>query len=342
MPEVTFNHLTLESLGIAEMDLSPERAMQTVVEFYQLKVQPTIDSRQAHTERALELGQQMDALFIRDEILPRLAANPGEKIHLIKPMPLRAAAWLDNPNSETNLFKQLERQSKGRFRISYLPMGVTRHKDPSMEIKFHQYFPNGGNPAEAAAQLASMVKRHPGEQEILLGADFGGASGVSMAETMKTALEAFGLAPEQAFINTVIASDQAQAVYSQVIPPGNARRLLTGKINSDAWIIGAGIPGGEIREWQTIDPEMGPKDWGYVCTGMEDPRLFDPTILMTNQEYLELYQREAARFFHVLGKIVQLNSDGLAIQTLNHGGFKTLAKWYEQRLAGHILRPQIA
>lgn len=150
----------------------------------------------------------MDAKFAQEVLTPLL--NESESpVHLIVPVALRAALWLVDTDPQNNVLKQCEAQSQGKFRVTYLPVGVTRHADPTSEIKFHQYFPNT-SADNARNELLAMADLNPNETTLLRGIDFGGASGVSMRRTMEAVNEALNVPREQCYIDTVIASDHAQ------------------------------------------------------------------------------------------------------------------------------------
>lgn len=308
--------VTLDQLGAPEL-LSPDKVFAQVLDFYALPVGIDTTSHEAHAEISLQLGRQMDAMFIRDEVLPRLAN--GERVELVQAIPLRAALWLIDQDPETNLFKRLERATD-KFQITYLPLGVTRHEEPGMEIRFHRYYPAG---ERGLLQQVPDVEN----KKLLRSVDFGGASGISLAETTKLIQAELGITPEDTFVDAVISSDHAQRVYSAVMPMENAHRLLIGEVNQDFWIIGGGPQHNAMFRWSEFG--YGPKDWGYVATGMEDPTLFG--ITCDRETFLVQYKQDSERFFGALQRVAALNENFLPRAALENGGYDELARWYRRR-----------
>jgi hypothetical protein len=313
--------LTLDQIKQPEVDYRPEAVLATVLDFYSLNAGMDQASLEAHTERALTAGRAMDAKFTAEVLLPRL--NAGENVHLVIPVALRAALWLADTNAESNTFMKLQNQAEGRFQFTYLPVGVTRHRTEAAGLDFYKYYPDGRQ------TLADHVTPTPDATVLVRSTDFGGASGVSMAETTRIVMQELAARPENTYIDTVVASDHALGVYERLLPKGNARRMLAGAVSEpNFWIVGVGQTPETVI--QLADRDYSPKDWGQVCTGMEDFRDIYG-IEMDDKTFKQTQEQNTARFFGGLRHLVALNSDPLPEVHLAYGGQDKLLGWYHSR-----------
>lgn len=321
------NLIGLKDLSINKEMLGPDEIENLVFDFYQL---PTgAENSTSHREVSRELGRSLDARFIDEVLIPELngevAAAEGSglktprKVHLIVPLALRAAATLVDP--ERNLLKEVEGKYPDRFRVTYLPVGATRHRQPGNQIEYYQYFPQSDSTGTAAEKLRDMAGLDFQERVILRPIDFGSASGVSMAELTAEVQAVLGVQPENTYIDTVIASDLAQKSYAGIATP---RRLLEAGINENFWVVALGRPGHRLTSLESRG--LGPKDWGQVCLGMEGYSKSSP-------EEVARFETEMDAFFGILESVVRLNQSPSVSQMLYQGNsIEVMREWYRYRL----------
>lgn len=312
-------------------------AVDTILDFYRLPGADNLGEEQyfgsleAHTEIAEKLGEQLDTAFIQDVLMPRLHET-DTKIHLVIPLAMRAATSLVNTDLQKNPLIALQAEMPERLRITYLPIGITRHPyaDRPEHIEVHTYFPNG-----TTGSMSGLVDFRKGEQVITRIVDFGIASGKSL-EAMSLKLQTqLRLNPNEMFIDSVIATDEGlETIANTGIPRGNLRSMAVGIPNAQKWIVGLKDANG--RDSMFSELGLGPKDWGDVTMGMVSTK----RISIGSEAHQRLFWLSLDRFndrLLVIARLNARNNDAPLLSHLNIHGLDTLRIWYSRRYLGQAI-----